>query len=209
MTKNFFDTEFATVVLPDGTTKVTPISIGITDESGRTYYAEFVGGREAANSSEWLRNNVLPHLKSGTGFRQGDPLELKGYIIANAGWFDEGSPAFVEKSPETIAREIEQFCGGEIPEWVASYGAFDFVLLCGVWGGMMKMPKDWPCRFTEAAGLELPRVERVGGEHNALNDACTLRKAWMQKYALPPEVKPVEKKKWFSFFSLGQTRAAE
>lgn len=56
----WFDTEF----YEDGK-KIQLISIGVVAEDGRTYYAETVHASLAACSSDWLRKNVAPHLKSG------------------------------------------------------------------------------------------------------------------------------------------------
>lgn len=55
--KIFFDTEF----YENGRT-IDLISIGMVREDGEEYYAESPMGRSFANRSDWLKENVLPHL---------------------------------------------------------------------------------------------------------------------------------------------------
>lgn len=126
-----------------------PISIGLAAEDGRDYYAEFMGAREAASATKWLQENVLFHLK-------GEEIQ------------------FAE-----IARQISEFVGSERPEFMAAYGSYDWVVLCQCFGGLMMIPEHWPCFYTETVPLALPSVERVGGEHNSINDAGTLRKSFL------------------------------
>lgn len=58
MARFWFDTEF----FEDGRT-IELISIGVAAEDGRTYYAEVGGAYQIARKSEWLKENVLPHLR--------------------------------------------------------------------------------------------------------------------------------------------------
>lgn len=55
--KIFFDTEF-TGLHKD----TTLISIGLVDEDGRTFYAEFLGYNRR-QCDDWIKENVLAHLK--------------------------------------------------------------------------------------------------------------------------------------------------
>jgi 3' exoribonuclease, RNase T-like len=54
----WFDTEF----YEDGRT-IELISIGIVAEDGREYYAETPGAEFLSGSTDWLKENVKPHLK--------------------------------------------------------------------------------------------------------------------------------------------------
>jgi len=79
-----------------------------------------------------------------------------------------------------IARGIKEFVG-EYPEFYASYGAYDWVLMCQTFGGLLNLPQSWQWIYSETFPFNLPSVERVGPEHHALADAETLRKAYIQK----------------------------
>jgi hypothetical protein len=130
-----------------------PISIGIVAEDGREFYAEFQGAREAGGKTNFLRDNVLPNLK-------GNELPV-----------------------EEIRQRLEEFVGSATrPEFLMSYGAYDWVVICQIFGSLLKVPGNWQWIFTELVPADLPRVERVGEEHNALADAATLRKAWLAKF---------------------------
>lgn len=118
------------------------------------FRAEFKGARKAAEKTVWLRENVLPHLVGP------------------------------ELSVPVIAEKIKDFVGRGPVEFVASYGAYDWVIFCQIFGGLLEIPESWPSVFTEASVLDLPRVERVGGKHDALADAETLRRAYRKKYPL-------------------------
>lgn len=147
----FFDTEF--FVAQGLPVSIVPIAVGIAAEDGRIFEAIFEGGYEAAQKTDWLRENVFPQL-SGP-----------------------------ELPAEVIAEQIREFVGPERPEFLASYGAYDWVVICQAFGGLMQIPKHWPWVYTETVPLNLPRVERVGMEHGAACDAVTLRKAWQQKFS--------------------------
>ena len=126
---------------------IRPISIGMASEDGRRFYALYEGARETASQSEWLRQNVLPSV-------EGDEL-----------------PASV------IAEQIRGFVGSEKPEFCAAYGAYDWVVFCQTFGGLMNL-KGWPCFYTEVVPWNLPRVERFGKPHHSGDDAATLLKAY-------------------------------
>ena len=144
----WFDTEFR----EDGNT-IALISIGIVAEDGREYYAETDFARELC-STDWLRANVLPHLKGGDA----------------------------ERSRMKIASEVRAFMG-EKPEIWAYYADYDWVVLCQLFGTMMNLPKSWPMYCRDVKQLcdslgnpELPKQESQ--EHNALADAIWTRDIW-------------------------------
>lgn len=146
----FFDTEF----LEDGST-IKLISIGMVREDGATFYAETPNAQEIANSDEWLRKNVLPHLR----WEQAETL-----------------------IPE-LAERIREFVGPN-PEFWAYYAAYDWVALCQLYGRMIDLPDGFPfyCRDLQQA-IDLAGVgkppKQTAGEHDALADALWTRDAWL------------------------------
>lgn len=183
--KYFFDTEFETSVLPTGVVMIAPISIGIACEDGRDFYAEFHGAKLRAMSQPWLAANVAPHL---TG-EEYAPSAIAAMVEAFC------RPRNKTRGYCNCARGIPYPCpehdapvaAHEPPTWVAGFGGFDWVVLSSIWGGMMAMPDGWPYHFVEAEELHLPRVQRVGTEHNALGDAQTLRSAWQSSKFHPAD----------------------
>lgn len=139
----FLDAEF----IEDGHT-IDLLSIGITCEDGREYYAE---SREVdlARANDWVKANVLPHLKGGGQSR----------------W--------------RIANDVRAFVGTDTPEFWADFGAYDWVALCQLFGAMVDLPKGWPmfCRDVqqEAARLGVTEFPMAEDEHNALNGARVCR----------------------------------
>jgi hypothetical protein len=85
------------------------------------------------------------------------------------------------KSRRVIAKEVQEFAG-DAPEFWAYYAAYDWVVLCQLYGTMMDLPDGWPmfCRDlqqvrSEAGIVELPPMD--GQEHNALSDALWTKAA--------------------------------
>jgi hypothetical protein len=164
----FFDTEFH----EDGKT-IDLISLGMVAEDGREFYAE-VAGFDYSKVDEWVRENVLPQLWS----RQVEKKEGNCWIR------DGGRGGLL--SPQTIAREIQDFCDPEKygkPEFWAYYADYDWVILCQLFGRMIDLPKGWPmyCRdikqWCDALGNpKLP--EQRESEHHALADARWNKLAW-------------------------------
>ncbi len=138
----FFDTEF----IEDGST-IDLISIGIVCDDGRSYYAES-SQVDWSKASQWVLDNVCPHLSGATTSRA------------------------------TIAAEVLKFVnhGANPPEFWAYYADYDWVALCQLYGTMMDLPKSWPilCMDIKQAAImagidDLP--QQTSTEHNALADA--------------------------------------
>lgn len=137
----YFDTEF----IEDGKT-IDLISIGITSEDGREYYAE---SKECdlTKANDWVKTNVIPHLKGGAHVRE----------------------------RAHIATDIVAFVGAH-PEFWAYYASYDWVALCQLYGRMIELPDTWPkyCNDLKQLAVSLGSPElpkQVGTEHHALEDA--------------------------------------
>lgn len=157
--KHFYDTEFR----EDGST-INLISIGIVAEDGREYYAVNSDmDRDRIRNDDWLMKNVWPS------------LPLRG---SNPGALDYSSS--LVKPKWVIANEVRDFLltEGE-PELWADYAAYDHVALCQLWGRMIGLPKGLPMfthDFQQLVGDDpWPEPERVGANHNALDDARHLK----------------------------------
>lgn len=138
--KIWFDTEF----IEDGKT-IDLISIGMVREDGATYYAHSAE-YDASKASQWVRENVLPHVA--------DVPPIRRYMIAN---------------------DILAFAG-EKPEFWAYYADYDWVALCQLYGTMMDLPEGWPmyCRDVKQLCDQLgnPKLPKQStAEHDALADA--------------------------------------
>ena len=148
--KFWFDTEF----IEDGKT-IDLISIGIVAEDGGTYYAESAEC-DLSRASEWVRENVIPHLEG---------------------------PTFAKPRAQ-IAAEIVEFVGESVkPEFWAYYADYDWVVLCQLFGTMMDLPKGWPmyCRDVkqlcdDLGNPSLPK--KLSRKHDALFDAEWTKQAW-------------------------------
>lgn len=147
----WFDTEF----LEDGTT-IKLISIGIVSEDGREFYAESDHAHMLADTTDWLRQNVKPH------------LSVRG---------SAGMPR------DVLAQKVLAFVGQDKPELWAYYADYDWVALCQLFGTMMDLPKGWPryCRDVKQLCDDLgnPKMPKQDAtEHHALADAKWTRDAW-------------------------------
>lgn len=143
----WFDTEF----LENGRT-IDLISIGIVAEDGREYYAETEVAQALASSTDWLRDNVLPHL-TGT-----------------------------EKSRFKIPGEIVEFMGQKPEIWAyyADYDWVVLCQLYGrmidLPRGWPMYCRDVKQLCDSLGNPKLP--EQVSTEHHALADARWTREAW-------------------------------
>lgn len=142
----WFDTEF----FDDGTT-VHVVSIGLVRGDGTTYYAE-VEETDLDLLDDWMKENVVPHLKG--------PI----------------------KPRETIAREIAEFAGSKPEFWayVASYDWFALTKLYGTLlqrpDGWPTFCRDGRHFRSMLGDPKLP--EHTGDAHDALSDALWLKTAF-------------------------------
>jgi len=147
--KYFLDTEF--VEKPN---TIELISIGIVAEDGREWYAENLNFNPD-NANDWVKENVLPHLEGG----------------------------YQAISLREMKKEILSFIGNDKPEFWGYYADYDWVVFCWIFGSMIDLPKGWPmyCRDIKQWADSLgnpPLPDKIGVEHNALNDALWNKRAY-------------------------------
>lgn len=167
--KYFYDTEF----IENGST-IELISIGIVNGHGERYYAVNSDMPvDRIKSDDWLMENVWPSLPL-RGYRRSN-----GYVgSASAGILDTQDS--LVKPKWVIANEVRDFLleWPDIELW-ADYAAYDHVALCQLWGRMINLPKNIPM-FTHdfqqlIKGKAFDEPQRVGNNHNALDDALHLK----------------------------------
>ncbi|MCW2915518.1 MAG: hypothetical protein JWN52_3586 [Actinomycetia bacterium] len=176
MTRYFFDTEF----LEDGRT-IDLISIGIVCEDGREYYAvNSEAPWDRIKEHRWLMANVWPGLplhgqKEGLVSVGGGNHEVR---LTTPGVIDTSDSCV--KPRWVIANEVRDFllAAPDVIDLWADYGAYDHVVLCQMYGSMMRLPKGFPM-FTHDIQQEASRLgltdedlpQQADGHHNALADA--------------------------------------
>lgn len=157
----WIDTEFNEV---KGGGTIIPISIALVCEDGREYYGiseEF----DSHECNDWVKNNVLPVLHNENVLdARPKPLAQLGVDILR----------FVDRHQEP-------------PEFWGFYCAYDWLVLCQMLGGMMKLPKSWPKFCNELKQYAMASTSKSGGyrmpswegyvKHNALEDARWTRAA--------------------------------
>lgn len=164
----FLDTEFH-----EKQGSIELISIGIVSEDGRKLYAES-SDYNWANASDWLIENVIPHLWS-----QNVKPEHNAFIR------DGGKGGLL--SLKDIAREVRIFCDPDQygkPEFWGYYADYDWVVFCWLFGAMIDLPKGFPmyCRdlkqLMDEKGAHRSPVPKPDCSHHALIDAEWVFKSW-------------------------------
>lgn len=150
----WFDTEF----IEDGRT-IDLLSIGMVREDGATYYAE-PAGADKRRASEWVKENVLPHLTGKVKPRQ------------------------------QIAKEIREFAGENLEFWAyyADYDWVALCQLYGTMMDLPKgwpmFCRDLIQLCKDKGKPKLP--EQTTTEHHALADAIWTKEAWEYLAPLRP-----------------------
>lgn len=183
--KIFFDTEFT------GLHKnTTLISIGLIDENGRTFYAEF-NDYNRSQVGDWIQENVIDNLKFN-------------HYTTYLGPVDNESC-----NQHLVMKGSKQEVVGILKEWLEKYDQvqlvsdvchYDMVLFIDLFGSAMDLPKnicpvchdicqditqnwlmleDWQAfnedreRILQGFGIKIP-----GNKHNALYDAVVIKNIW-------------------------------
>jgi len=182
-TKLFLDTEFTG--LHQGTTL---ISLAIVSEHGDMFYAEF-SDFDKSQINEWLVENVIRQ----TEFVKYNPLSTINNSISQR--FINGS-----KHPVLTVYGESGYIQQELINWLKKFEnveiwsdclAYDWVLLCQLWGGAINMPEKIYyipfdiCTLFLACGIDpdTKRTDFVREElgpdgimqHHSLNDAIVIQ----------------------------------
>ncbi len=192
--KVFFDTEFTG--LHQNTTL---ISIGMVSDRGDKFYAEFTD-YDRDQCDEWIKDNVLSQLRFDTP-REGEDFYFSWSVLPPVEVKVQGDRKLIARYLDDWLQDIQ---GGPL-SWV-DYGgdaphrveiprielwsdclAYDFVLLCDLFGGALNIPKSVYyipfdiCTLFKLAGVD-PDINREqfvgvnkGQKHNALWDAEVIK----------------------------------
>ena len=176
--KIFFDTEFT------GLHKNTSlISIGLIDENGRTFYAEFTDYNES-QCNDWIKENVIKHLEFDND--KDETTELK---VCDK-WGICGNKEFIKNQLEDWLSEYDNV------EFVSDVCHYDMVLLIDLFGTAFDLPKNInpACHdinqdiaryyeISEKEAFDFSREELLqnnaivieGDKHNSLYDAKVIK----------------------------------
>jgi len=166
MTRYFLDTEF--IEYPNS---IDLISLGIKCEDGRTFYAESTCFDER-KADQWVIDNVIFRLRW-----YGNINSRKGFCNSatlNAGTSQETTEIF--GTLDIIRDGVIDFIGDDTPEFWGYYCDYDWVVVCWLFGKMIKLPKNWPMfcydlrQWLNHKGLQnVTQPNEM--PHNALSDA--------------------------------------
>ena len=160
----FLDTEFY-----ENGSAIELISIGVVCEGGREFYRVVNGADKTCMKSQWLYDNVLPHLPA-----KDSPVWCGRKLIA------QGLSAFMDTVPK--------------PRVWTYYGAYDWVAVCQLYGTMMDLPKHFPMYTMDLKQASVlcgsPRhpVQKKSAQHNALEDARWNAKLFKMLLPLDPRL---------------------
>jgi len=124
--KIFFDTEFTGLKKSSSL-----ISLGMVDENGRTFYAEFLG-YNSDDYDEWVKDNVIANLKYKTcidNWHNGDPLYTKDFICVGYRYYIR----------PLLERWLSIYDNVELVSDVCHY---DMVLFIDIFGTAFDLPKN-------------------------------------------------------------------
>lgn len=149
--KYFFDTEFN----EHARGGIELISIGIAAEDGREFYTvsnEFTMPVE----NHWLMENVIPHIE----------LDMNGYRHQSLNDIRNDLKTWMQLDTE--------------PVFYGYFSAYDWVVLCRLFDGMLNLPPNWPkyCYDLKQISMifgDIRFPEQTEQKHHALADARHLR----------------------------------
>jgi hypothetical protein len=162
----FFDTEF---MESPGT--LTFMSLAMIREDGARLYAES-RDFDPEDANDWVKENVVPHLKWRTGKRQ-ELILTKETVNDLDHWNVYGTN-------DQIADVLREFISKERdsdPIFWSYYADYDWVAFCQLFGSMIELPKHFPmyCKdvmqlLDDIDGYD-DRPEQKGTEHDPMADA--------------------------------------
>ncbi len=171
----FYDSEFTGLHQ-----KTTLISLGLVSDTGAEFYAEFTDfDRQQCDS--WIDQNVLVHTRWIS-----DPS-------AKSDNFSEGHSTLIYGDTQQIAQHLRVWLGqfNSVEIWADCY-AWDWVLLCELFGGAFQLPRQVFYMPFDLASLfrfkgldaDTKRAEfaQVSGltQHNALDDARIIQACYLK-----------------------------
>lgn len=197
------DTEF----LEDGTT-IIPISIGIVGpavgEDGHAVPPFYALNADFAlnTATPWLVDNVLRHIPEAqtaiADYWDAQKKEWRG--IRGRLHFEPSANVLLKAE---IAKQLRDYVQvhaldrGLEPHFVTSYGSYDWLVVCQLFGTMMDLPDGWPVYTDDIqCGIHWleardPRFSWIAvrpknklPEHNALWDAYNQREEFVVVYRL-------------------------
>lgn len=151
--KYFLDTEF----VEDGET-IMPISLALVREDGPELYIEFVYDEEKAQAHDFVRENVLPHLRGQEQYTREQAAERIAHFLG-------------------VGKHPAESCPDDIEIW-AYFADYDWVLFCQIFGTMMDLPDgcprfcmdlmQWWTQLGRPDGVKPPKPAKI---YDALADA--------------------------------------
>lgn len=149
----YFDTEF----MENGET-IVPLSIGLTCEWGvgdeSDLYIVF-SNIDHDQADDWVKENVIPHLYTGR---------------------------YVELTTNEAGAYIHDWVTYKVgkPHFWADYAAYDWILLCQLYGRMIDLPDTYPMYCMDVQNLKqlvgyTDKLPEPTLGHNALSDAYNVR----------------------------------
>ena len=127
--KIFFDTEF-TGLHKD----TTLISIGLVDENGKTFYAEF-SDYDESQCDNWIHENVIKHLKWSTECHLEDVSYTKNFTnIYDNDWEAYGTKEYIKT---VLADWLSKY---DEVELVSDCCHYDMVLFIDIFGSAWAIP---------------------------------------------------------------------
>lgn len=167
--KYFFDTEFN----EHARGGIELISIGIAAEDGREFYAvsnEFTMPVE----NHWLMENVIPHIELAGYDQSLNDLQID--LKTRTGPHPQ--------SLNSLRIDLETWVGPDPkPAFYGYFSAYDWVVLCRLFGGMLNLPPNWPkyCYDLKQISMifgDIRFPEQAEQKHHALADALHLRDSY-------------------------------
>lgn len=156
------------------------ISLAVVSETGAELYVvsdDFDWTRDVfrnCSNGRWLENNVAPHLAVG-------PAILCGY----------------DGIGEMLRKFVEREAAGEKAQFYGYYCAYDWVVLCQLFGSMVRLPKSFPkfawdlkALSVQLGDADLPKKPEI--VHSALYDARWIKEAWISLMQSAETVMEVE-----------------
>lgn len=183
--KIFFDTEFTG--LHKNTTLV---SLGMVDDNGRTFYAEF-SDYDKSQVDDWLKENVIDNLEFNNINNVFD-YEISGddTDINKANFVVKGSKEYVRSILELWLKPYSNV------ELVSDVCHYDMMLFVDIFGTAFDLPnkinpachdinqdiaKFYDCSERTAFDMNRENIAGIhidGAKHNALHDAQVIKKIY-------------------------------